>query len=666
MLSIVLALASLNTAEAAPAPTEPLIVREHCFATPHRDREVSPSMGYGGGGAGLGAGGRGRGGGGNSYGVVGNTQGAGHGASAPEAARKTTGAAKPAPPPPRAVAEAEPAQNRARPSADADMGAAEAAPSTVRTGPQLTPPPRPGPAVEWGGDIHLSNDDSMSLASAQRILWALDRKAPIPLQHVRPHELLNYFSFDTAAPTGRDTFGISASADRTANDAMQLALTVTAATPPRTALDLTLVVDRSGSMSAHGRMDYTRRAMHLTADNLQPGDRMDLVLFDHEICTPLENFVVGRDDPSLLRGMIDRIHPRGATNLNGGLQEGYKVSRSHGAKADRARRVMLFTDAILNTGQIDPHVVSDIGRGFDREGIRLAGVGVGHDFRDDVLDRLTEKGKGAYVFLGSERVVDRMFGPKGFDAMMQIVAEDVRFTLSLPDSLGMTRFYGEESSRNEADVQPVHVHAGTSQVFFQDLAIKDGKLDRRDRIRFTARWTDPANGGLKEQQWQTTVGAALDADARNVRKARALMAWAELITLRAMGQPACGTALNDWQRATAQVGDDAELRYAHDLLRGFCTDAPLYASMLTPVPEAASTRVRIDTDTPIQDVQLTCGGHSEHRSLTGSDSVARFSTRPGRCDLTFFGAVPMTVSVDVPPSGVDLRCTARGGRVVCR
>ena len=46
---------------------------------------------------------------------------------------------------------------------------------------------------------------------------------------------------------------------------------------------------------------------------------------------------------------------------------------------------------------------------FEDEGIRLTGIGVGREFNDDVLDKLTEKGKGAYVYMGSEAVVDLRF-----------------------------------------------------------------------------------------------------------------------------------------------------------------------------------------------------------------------------------------------------------------
>ena len=51
---------------------------------------------------------------------------------------------------------------------------------------------------DWGGVTYLSNDDSMSLASAQRLLWAVQNRGPVKTSEVRPHELLNYFSFDTS------------------------------------------------------------------------------------------------------------------------------------------------------------------------------------------------------------------------------------------------------------------------------------------------------------------------------------------------------------------------------------------------------------------------------------------------------------------------------------
>jgi hypothetical protein len=43
---------------------------------------------------------------------------------------------------------------------------------------------------------------SQSSSNHPPLLWAVERGAPFTTGQVRPHELLNYFTFDTAASTG--------------------------------------------------------------------------------------------------------------------------------------------------------------------------------------------------------------------------------------------------------------------------------------------------------------------------------------------------------------------------------------------------------------------------------------------------------------------------------
>ncbi|RME22469.1 MAG: VWA domain-containing protein, partial [Deltaproteobacteria bacterium] len=515
-----------------------------------------------------------------------------------------------------------------------------------------------GPVLEWGARTFLSNDDSMSLASAQRVIFALQHGLPLPMEHIRPHELLNYFSFDTAEPTATQLFDVHASARRD-GDQLSVAIAVKGAAPEPEPLDLTLVVDRSCSMQDEGRMDYTRRALHRMREQLRDGDRVDIVLFDDRVCTPLENFVVGRDDPALLTRTIDRIEPEGATDLDLGLREGYDVARRHRDTHHRNRRVMVITDAELNTGDVNPHTVSEIGRAFDEERIRLTGVGVGRTFRDDVLDRLTEKGKGAYVFLGSEAVVDRLFG-SGFPSLVQTIAHDVRFELDLPDSLAMKRFYGEEASTVAADIQPIHYYAGTSQVFLQDLAVHPKGVRDGDPVVLTIRYRDAKTGEPEQRVFRTTVGRMLASDPHNVDKALALMAWTDLLQERAMGGDACGQALRTYAARAARLPDDAEIAFVNDLVRGLCGQFDLPTTVA-----AAPLKVRVDSDQPIDRVALQCPGVQATETLSGSDNVARFDAAPGTCIVTLGGVVDLRVEVEVPETGRDLRCTVRGGRVHC-
>ena len=600
-------------------------------------------------------------------------------------ARKSTSgvrASAPSSPPPSAAQVPYPMRGDSRtqsadePQADKDNAGSAKKPTQPRTkaklaldkseGEMAARPTGQGEAEEsasrfdWGGVTYLSNDDSMSLASAQRLLWAVENRGPVTTSQIRPHELLNYFSFDTSPVQAGDTFSVVASAEQTQDQTLSLAFAVKGVTPERKPLDLTLVLDRSGSMDAEGRMEYLKRGLTTMNGQLQPGDRVDVVLFDHAVCTPLENFVVGRDDPSLFTDVIDALRPRGSTDLNAGLTEGYRVAKSHAEVDGRNRRMLLISDALLNTGEVDSNVVSEIGKSYEQAGIRLSAIGVGRDFNDRVLDQLTEKGKGAYVYLGSDAVVDRVFGA-GFGSLVQTVAHDVHFSLDLPPSLAMERFYGEESSTTKADVQPIDYYAKTTQLFVQDLRMAGARPERSDVVKLTAEWTDVDTGAARTQTFSASVGSLLDADPRNLHKGRALLAWTDLILARSLGNDPCGAPYAVWDERAAKVSDDAELAWLDGLTAPLCGHSPGGTKRVAGVP----FKVNVDADQVIAEVAMQCDGKRTAESLTAGTRVARFDARPGKCQVVLYGNVPMQTSVTVPATGGDVRCVVRGGRMSC-
>jgi len=520
-------------------------------------------------------------------------------------------------------------------------------------------------SADWGATVYLSNDDSMSLASAQRLLWALQNHGPVKTSEIRPHELLNYFSFDTAEVKEGQVYSALGAAAQTAPDTLTMSFAVKGYTPARKPLDLTLVLDRSGSMAAEGRMEYLRRGLLKMTESLQPGDRMDLVLFDNELCSPLQNFVVGRDDMSLLTSAISQIQPRGSTNLGIGLHEGYALATGRDVhapgEAGRNKRMMLITDALMNEGQIDPNILSEIGRGYEQAGVNLTAVGVGTDFNDKVLDQLSEKGHGAYVYLGSEAVVDRVFGV-GLDALTRTIARDVHFSVDLPPSLAMERFYGEEASTNKEDVQPINYFSGTSQLFLQDLKIRGGHVVPSDPIVLNVEWVDPDTGAPQTQSFHTTVGTLMASDARNLQKGRALMAWTDLLMTRSLGGEVCGQPMTTWRERVSALGQDAEISWLDSLTSPLCGQAPV---PVAPTPRTVALKVKLDSDLPIAEVGLSCGSWHGSDSLGSGESVARFDARPGSCTLTLQGTVPMSTQVQVPETGADLRCVVRAGRLAC-
>lgn len=653
----------------APAPTAPMVVRYDCFDDHDEEANLGPSKGTGGAGRGM-------------LGGVGTR-------SAPVAAAPKA----PAPPPATpsalrnlqalgyldgddagggeasAVSRGAPASE---PAEDAPARWASVSKEDKRSladekakdndGTELRRERSAGRSFDWGATVYLSNDDSQSLASAQRLLYAVREDHPFTPDQVRPHELLNYFSFDTVEPVRGESFGIAGAATRT-EDGLAMALSVKGAVPVEQPLDLTLLVDRSCSMDEEGRMDFTRRGLERMVDELDAGDRVDLVLFDDRVCTPLENWVAGRDPDRVLVDTLARMAPRGSTDLDLGLREAYKVARAKSEVAGRNRRLMVVTDALLNTGEIDEDVVSDVGLGLQRDGIHLTGVGVGRQFNDAVLQKLTEKGRGAYVFLGSEAVVDRLFGV-GFEGLVNGLANDVQFALDLPPSLAIERFYGEESSTVASDVQPVHFQAGNTQLFLQELAEIDGGASSRDPVTLTIRYTDARTGKAREQVWTTTVGTLLAADDHNVDKGLALMSFADVLVSDAMGARCDASSLASWSQRAGRVTDDAEVAFVGGLVKRRC---PSYEPGPPVVARgrAVDFKVKVDSDVAIGEVLLTCDGLTERVSLSSSTTVARFAARPGLCEATLIGPVDIVADVQVPATGGETRCLVRGGRVRC-
>lgn len=407
------------------------------------------------------------------------------------------------------------------------------------------PPPEPmlpewPPAHEgWGAATFLSNDDSMSLSSPQRVTYAIEHDLPVPREHVRKHEFLQAFTFEAAPVQPGRTFSVLAqlSPSQRKDSTHTLALAArsrAAGHGGRRNLALTLVLDRSGSMRADGRMELLQQGLRRMLAELRPGDLLNVVTFDHRVCVPLQNFVVGRDDPRVLERTIAALRPGGYTNLDAGLRRGYALADAS-YRPEYGNRVLLVTDALANTGDTNPATLALVADHYDARRIRLSGIGVGREFNDALLDELTEKGRGAYLFLGSAAEVETIFGRR-FTSLVETVAEDVHFRLRLPVTLRMAGFHGEEASVSRAAVQAVHVFADTTQLFLVELEAWKDQPRPQDGIVLEIDYLDPETGAPVMESYAIGLNE-MGVDDRNVRKGEVLVHFVEALASEAPAIP---------------------------------------------------------------------------------------------------------------------------------
>lgn len=229
-----------------------------------------------------------------------------------------------------------------------------------------------------------------------------------------------------------------------------LQLTVTTpldpATLPRRPLDLTVVVDRSGSMAQDGRLDKVRDGLRLLLPQLREGDRLALVSFDDRI-EVLASWGASRET---LLAAIDTLSPRGSTNLYGGLEAGLRLASSV-ASTEREARVLFLSDGLATAGITSPSEILRLAETHVQDGIGVSTIGVGRDFDAPLMRGLSERGGGNFYFLEDASAVREVFTEE-LKVSMTPIALDVRFDVrfgagySLLQMVGRSGWTGSGSS----------------------------------------------------------------------------------------------------------------------------------------------------------------------------------------------------------------------------
>ena len=353
--------------------------------------------------------------------------------------------------------------------------------------------------------------------------WARNGHTVEP-RSVRAEEWVNAFDYGYEQPHDDRSFALTTDVVRhPLSDGLHLARIAFQAPEFRdeTPLNVTLVLDASGSMDTGNRVAIARAAAEAIRQSLGSDDRIAVMHFSTGV---LDRFTVEHsapDDQDIVSS-ISRLAAHDSTNVQAGLNLGVQL-------ADAARRerpeafnyIILMSDGVANVDATDPFAILESAADTDsRNPLRLITVGVGvENYNDVLLEQLAQHGNGWYRYLDDTAQAQATFSRENWVVLSTPFADQARAQVTWdPAVVKSWRIVGYENR-----VTPDHTFeqdrkefaelpAGTATTAFYELELHEGAGLAQAVGSVEVRWVEPATGESRAQAAEVSgpAGVAFD------------------------------------------------------------------------------------------------------------------------------------------------------------
>lgn len=327
----------------------------------------------------------------------------------------------------------------------------------------------------------------------------------VPSDAVRVEEFINHFDYGYNMPedeTFRVFTELSDSPFERGRKVMKIAIKGREIDfRERKPLNVTFIVDVSGSMGSGNRFQLVRQSMRALVEQLNRGDRIGIVAYGSNARIALEP--VTADRRRMIFEAIDRLQPGGSTFAEAGIRLGYEMANRQ-FENGHSNIVILCSDGVANVGRTSPDAIMNQIDRWATKGISLNSYGYGMgNYNDVLLEQLAQRGNGRYGYINDRDEVRKAF-VEDFVANTQILARDVKVQVEFdPQLVESYRLLGYENR----DV-PDHrfrdnrqdggeVGAGHEVTALYELTMQPRRAKGRVATIFV-RWKDPDETEVSE------------------------------------------------------------------------------------------------------------------------------------------------------------------------
>ena len=320
---------------------------------------------------------------------------------------------------------------------------------------------------------------------------------------VRAEEWVNAFDYGYAAPSVSDRFAITSDLFAHPLDSGRYMARVAFKAPEvitDAPLNVTLVLDASGSMSNGNRVAIAREAADVIRQSLDREDRISVVHFTTDVLHDLTVQYAAPDDRAVTDS-IARLAPHDSTNVQAGLDLGVRLAdKMRRERPEALNYIILMSDGVANVDATDPFAILEATSAQSGANpLRIITVGVGiENYNDHLLEQLAQHGNGWYRYLFDVEQARSTFRRENWLALASPVADQTRAQVVWnPEAVRAWRIVGYENRVTSAasftqDRQEfAEAYSGAATTVFYELELHDDFRQKGGLGQVELRWVEP-------------------------------------------------------------------------------------------------------------------------------------------------------------------------------
>lgn len=271
-----------------------------------------------------------------------------------------------------------------------------------------------------------------------------------PKDAIRIEEMINYFDYNYAQPTGKDPVSFQTEiSDSPWNKGLKLLHIGLQAkkipTDNLPASNLVFLIDVSGSMGDYNKLPLLKQGFKLLVDQLRPKDHVAIVVYAGAAGMVLPS--TSGNEKTKIKEALENLQAGGSTAGGEGIKLAYKVALDNFIKGGN-NRVILATDGDFNIGTSSEADLKTLIENKKESGVYLSVLGFGMgNYKDNKMETLADKGNGNYAYIDDLQEAQKEFVTE-FGGTLFTVAKDVKLQLEFnPKYVKAYRLIGYENRR---------------------------------------------------------------------------------------------------------------------------------------------------------------------------------------------------------------------------